>query len=71
MGLELDKYGEDYELTSDAAWISIKGFSVHLKKRDGGIEIDVYPRMKEMEDPLLSQSFSDDEGYQGDLRESV
>lgn len=54
MGLELDKYGEDYELTSDSAWISVKGFSLYIRKTDDGVRVDIYKRHDEMGETLDS-----------------
>lgn len=54
MGLELDKYGEDYVLTGNSAWVTVGGISVYIKKTDEGVVVDLYERNSEMEDPLGS-----------------
>lgn len=37
----------DFVLGGDSAWISVKGFSVLLKKTDEGVVCDIYARHQE------------------------
>ena len=42
----------DFVLDADSVWITIKGFSVYLKKTSVGVAVDIFKRGQEMEDPI-------------------
>lgn len=46
--------GTDFTLVQDSAWITVKGFSVYLKKTDEGVVVDIYKRDGECDDPVAS-----------------
>jgi hypothetical protein len=52
--MEIDGEAPDYILTEDHAWITVKGFSVKIRKTDEGIAVDVYVNGKEDEGPISS-----------------
>ena len=49
----------DYVLGGDSAWISVKGFSVLVKKTDEGVVCDVYARDRE-NDPCIASTYAFD-----------
>lgn len=49
----------DFVLGGDSAWISVKGFSVLLKKTDEGVVCDIYARDKE-NDPCIASTYAFD-----------
>lgn len=52
---------EDYILTGDSVWITVKGFSVNIKKSDEGVICDIYQKGKEMEDTIAATYAYDNE----------
>ena len=46
-------YG-DYVLTDGAAWFKVKNFSIYIHSTDEGVVVDLYPYLREMEEPVAS-----------------
>lgn len=51
----------DFVLGGDSAWISVKGFSVLVKKTDEGVVCDIYASDREDEPCIASTYAFDDE----------
>jgi hypothetical protein len=49
----------DYVLGGDSAWISVKGFSVLLKKTDEGVVCDIYP-LNDEDSPCIASTYAFD-----------
>jgi hypothetical protein len=49
----------DYILTDNAAWFTIKGFSVRIHDTNSGIAVNIYEFGREMDFPLDSAYASD------------
>lgn len=46
-------YG-DYVLTDGAAWFRVKNFSIRIHSTDEGVVVNLYPYLREMEEPVAS-----------------
>lgn len=55
----------DYVLGGDSAWISVKGFSVLVKKTDEGVVCDIYARDRE-NDPCIASTYAFDHEIEAD-----
>ena len=44
----------DYVLTDGAAWFRVKNFSIRIQSTDEGVVVDLYPYLREMEEPVAS-----------------
>lgn len=51
----------DYTLESESVWITVKGFSVYLKKTDEGLVVDVHAAGRENEDSIAGTYAYDSE----------
>lgn len=51
----------DYLLADDAAWFTVKDFSVRIQSTDEGVVVDIYKLYCEDDDPIASAYASDDE----------
>ena len=38
---------DDYVLENESVWITVKGFSVHIKQTDEGVICDIYQKGRE------------------------
>lgn len=55
----------DYTLENESVWITVKGFSVYLKKTDEGVIVDIYQKGQE----CLSESLAGTYAYDSELEE--
>ena len=44
----------EYVLTDGAAWFRVKNFSIRIQSTDEGVVVDLYPYLREMEEPVTS-----------------
>ena len=51
----------DYLLADDAAWFTVKDFSVRIKGTDEGVVVDIYELGREDDDPIASTYALDNE----------
>ena len=51
----------DYFLADDAAWFTVKDFSVRIKGTDEGAFVDIYKLGRENDDPIASTYAPDNE----------
>lgn len=51
----------DYILNGESVWITVKGFSVLVKKTDEGVVVDIFAKGKENDDCITSTYAFDDE----------
>ena len=51
----------DLTLNGESCWITVKGFSVYIKKTDEGIVCDIYEKDKESDDSLAGTYAFDSE----------
>lgn len=52
---------EDYILENDFVWITVKGFSVKVKKTDEGVVCDIYQKGREDQDCIAGTYAFDNE----------
>ena len=51
----------DYFLADDAAWFTVKDFSVRIQGTDEGVVVDIYELGRENDDPIASTYAFDNE----------
>ena len=51
----------DYLLADDAAWFTVKDFSVRIKGTDEGVVVNIYELGREDDDPIASTYAFDNE----------
>jgi hypothetical protein len=61
--LILEEAESDYKLKDDAigCWITVKGMSVHIRKTDEGVVVDIYKLGAEADDSLATTYALDSE----------
>lgn len=69
MVLKHEENGTDFILEGESCWITVNSLSVHIKKDEEGVAVDVFPLNGEMEDPigstwaLYSEGEEDEKAY--------
>lgn len=46
--------GDDYTLDGRFAWITVEDMSVFVHRTEEGVIVDIFPRGKEVDDPIAS-----------------